>query len=82
MRGVIEQWLRGTRVARGRYPTGGNANIFDGDRRISIIGLSNNVNQQNFAFEDLLSLMGGTVREPLDVYIERLKHCNLSASDR
>ena len=42
-----------------RYITGGQANIFDGDRRISIIGLSNNVNQQNFAFEDLLGLMGG-----------------------
>lgn len=42
-----------------RYITGGNANIFDGDRRISIIGLSNNINQQNFAFEDLLGIMGG-----------------------
>jgi len=41
-----------------RYITGGNTNIFDGDRRISIIGLSNNVNQQNFAFQDLLGLMG------------------------
>lgn len=41
-----------------RYITGGSANIFDDDRRISIIGLSNNVNQQNFAFEDLLGLMG------------------------
>ena len=42
-----------------RYITGGNTNIFDGDRRISIIGLSNNVNQQNFASQDLLGLMGG-----------------------
>ncbi|HEX7072091.1 MAG TPA: TonB-dependent receptor, partial [Rhodothermales bacterium] len=42
-----------------RYITGGNINIFDGDRRISIIGLANNVNQQNFAFEDLLGMMGG-----------------------
>ncbi len=43
-----------------RYIAGGNANIFDGDRRISIIGLANNVNQQNFAFEDLLGLTGDT----------------------
>ncbi len=41
-----------------RYITGGSANIFDDDRRISIIGLSNNINQQNFAFEDLLGMSG------------------------
>lgn len=41
-----------------RYITGGSINIFDQDRRISLIGLSNNLNQQNFAFEDLLGLMG------------------------
>ena len=41
-----------------RYITGGNTNIFDDDRRISIIALSNNINQQNFAFQDLLGLMG------------------------
>ena len=42
-----------------RYIGGGNMNIFDQDRRISIIGLSNNINQQNFAFEDLLGITGG-----------------------
>ncbi|MEX2402401.1 MAG: outer membrane beta-barrel protein [Rhodothermales bacterium] len=42
-----------------RYITGGNTNIFDGDRRISVIALANNVNQQNFAFEDLLGITGG-----------------------
>ena len=42
-----------------RYITGGNINIFDASRRISIIGLANNLNQQNFAFEDLLGMMGG-----------------------
>lgn len=42
-----------------RYITGGNINMFDGDRRISIIGLANNVNQQNFAFEDLMGMGGG-----------------------
>ncbi|CAN0481023.1 unnamed protein product, partial [Laminaria digitata] len=43
-----------------RYISGGNLNIFDGDRRISIIGLSNNVNQQNFTTEDLLGVVGNT----------------------
>ena len=41
-----------------RYIGGGNLNIFDGDRRISIIGMSNNVNQQNFAIDDLLGVTG------------------------
>ncbi len=41
-----------------RYITGGNTNIFDGDRRLSMIALSNNINQQNFAFQDLLGLTG------------------------
>lgn len=41
-----------------RYLTGGNINIFDDDRRISLIGMSNNVNQQNFAIEDLMGVVG------------------------
>ena len=40
-----------------RYLTGGNVNIFNDDRRISIIGMSNNVNQQNFAIEDLMGVL-------------------------
>jgi len=36
-----------------KYLAGGNANIFNGSRRISIVGLSNNINQQNFSSEDL-----------------------------
>lgn len=43
----------------GKYMIGGNLNFFNGDRRISIIGLSNNVNQQNFAMQDLLGVMSG-----------------------
>lgn len=39
-----------------RYSAGGNYNYFDSDRRISIIGMSNNVNQQNFSTEDLLGV--------------------------
>ena len=42
-----------------KYDAGGNMSIFDGDRRISIIGQSNNVNIQNFASEDLLGVVGG-----------------------
>lgn len=45
-----------------RYVSGGNINIFDDDRRISIIGLSNNVNQQNFTTEDLLGVVGNAGR--------------------
>jgi Outer membrane protein beta-barrel family/Carboxypeptidase regulatory-like domain len=41
-----------------RYQSGGNLNFFDGDRRISVIGMSNNVNVQNFSSEDLLGVMG------------------------
>ena len=42
-----------------KYIGGGNANIFDNDRRITIIGLANNVSRQNFSFEDIL----GTTEE-------------------
>lgn len=42
-----------------RYQTGGNVNIFSGDTRLSVIGLSNNVNQQNFSMQDLLGVVGG-----------------------
>ncbi|MBJ7428881.1 MAG: outer membrane beta-barrel protein, partial [Bacteroidia bacterium] len=39
-----------------RYTAGGNLNIFKGKQRISILGLSNNINQQNFGSQDLLGL--------------------------
>ncbi len=41
----------------GRYHVGGNINIFKEARRISIVGQSNNLNQQNFSSEDLLGVM-------------------------
>ncbi len=44
---------------RFKYVAGGNANIFSGDSRISLIGLFNNINQQNFSFEDILGVSGG-----------------------
>lgn len=42
-----------------RYSAGGNVSFFNNARRISIIGLTNNVNQQNFASTDLLGATGG-----------------------
>lgn len=39
------------------YTAGGNVNIFNGDSRVSIIGLANNINQQNFSFEDILGVV-------------------------
>jgi hypothetical protein len=37
-----------------RYSAGGNISFFNNARRISFIGLTNNVNQQNFSSQDLL----------------------------
>ncbi len=45
---------------RFKYLAGGNLNIFNKDSRVSVIGLFNNVNQQNFAFEDILGVSGST----------------------
>lgn len=42
------------------YQAGGNINFFQGDRRVSILGMSNNINQQNFSSDDLLGLTGGS----------------------
>ena len=39
-----------------RYAAGGNMSFFKKDRRISLVGLFNNVNQQNFSSEDLLGV--------------------------
>ncbi|SFU07532.1 CarboxypepD_reg-like domain-containing protein [Algoriphagus locisalis] len=36
-----------------RYNAGGSLNLFNGDRRVSILGLFNNINQQNFSSDDL-----------------------------
>ncbi|MBL7712329.1 MAG: outer membrane beta-barrel protein [Chitinophagaceae bacterium] len=40
----------------GRYTVGGNLNFFNGDRRVSIVGMSNNINEQNFSTDDLLGV--------------------------
>lgn len=43
-----------------RYLGGGNLNFFNGDQRISVIGLTNNINQQNFSTQDLMGVVGST----------------------
>lgn len=40
----------------GRYSAGGNVSFFNGNRRLSLVGLFNNINQQNFGSQDLLGL--------------------------
>lgn len=42
----------------GTYAAGGNVSFFNGDRRISLVGNFNNVNQQNFGSQDLLGVTG------------------------
>lgn len=48
-----------------RYQAGGNMNFFNGDRRITILGLSNNINQQNFSMQDLFGGSAGGGRMPM-----------------
>jgi len=40
----------------GKYKAGGNYNMFNTYQRLSILGQSNNINQQNFSSEDLLGI--------------------------
>ena len=40
----------------GHYSAGGNVSFFNNDRRISLVGLVNNVNEQNFSSQDLLGV--------------------------
>lgn len=42
-----------------RYLASGSINFFNGSRRITLIGLSNNINQQNFSMQDILGAMSG-----------------------
>lgn len=43
-----------------RYNVSGNLNFFDGDRRISVLGMSNNVNIQNFSQEDISGVISAS----------------------
>ena len=45
-----------------RYAAGGNVSFFNGTRRISLVGLANNINQQNFATQDLLGVTSNANR--------------------
>jgi hypothetical protein len=44
----------------GRYIASGNLNSFKGSRKLTVLGLTNNINQQNFSNEDLLGVTGGS----------------------
>ncbi|MEL6864643.1 MAG: carboxypeptidase-like regulatory domain-containing protein, partial [Bacteroidota bacterium] len=46
-----------------KYQSGGNMSLFDGNRRLSLIGQSNNINQQNFTTEDLLGVVSNSNRQ-------------------
>ncbi len=41
-----------------KYLVGGNLNIFKGPRRLTFTGMSNNVNMQNFAMQDIVGSSG------------------------
>lgn len=41
-----------------RYSAGGNINLFRNERRLTLLGQVNNINQQNFSTEDLLGVVG------------------------
>jgi hypothetical protein len=43
------------------YNVGGNMAFFNGNRRIAIIGQTNNVNQQNFSIQDILGVTGNSM---------------------
>ncbi|MCX6134401.1 MAG: outer membrane beta-barrel protein [Ignavibacteriales bacterium] len=43
----------------GKYQAAANTNVFQGTRRITLLGQSNNINQQNFTAQDFLGAMGG-----------------------
>jgi hypothetical protein len=42
-----------------RYQAGGSINFMNGNRRITLLGQTNNINQQNFSSEDLLGVNSG-----------------------
>lgn len=43
-----------------KYNSGFTYNMFNGSRRISLIGMSNNINQQNFSISDIMSVMSNS----------------------
>lgn len=51
--------LNGGYGSEDRYSVGLNLNVFENTSRITLLGMSNNVSQQNFAFQDILGSFGG-----------------------
>lgn len=45
-----------------RYSAGASVNYLNGNRRLSLIGMSNNVNLQNFSMQDLLGVTGSSAK--------------------
>lgn len=45
-----------------RYNAGTTLNLFNGAQRLTILGMSNNINQQNFSMQDLFGGSGGSAR--------------------
>lgn len=45
-----------------KYQGGANLNFFDGNRRVSLMAMSNNINQQNFSMDDILGATGNSGR--------------------
>ncbi len=45
-----------------KYLVGGNINSFRNKQKITVLGLFNNINQQNFSFEDLLGVSSSSGR--------------------
>jgi hypothetical protein len=43
-----------------KYLAGGTLNLFSGPRRLTFSGMTNNINQANFAMQDLIGSSGGT----------------------
>lgn len=43
-----------------KYKAGVSTNIFKGNRRITVLAQSNNINEQNFSSEDLVGVMGSS----------------------
>lgn len=46
--------------AKNKYIAGGNVNFFQGSSRLTVLALFNNVNQQNFSFEDIMGVSGSS----------------------
>ncbi|MDD3687759.1 MAG: outer membrane beta-barrel protein [Bacteroidales bacterium] len=59
LQGMNDGWfgkVNGGYGTDNKYSAGGNINYFHDDLRISVIGLSNNVNQQNFSMQDMIGI--------------------------